>query len=298
MAVSPVPTGTLDIPSTLGGYPVTSIGDRAFYGCGGLTSVTIPDSMETIGTGAFYGCTNNLSYVISDKTKKRVQRVNSVEIVSAQPRPADPTILDVVYRVNVQVPAFPVNVWVLAFKDGVRSFANVVRPETFVDGTSGSIGDGLIGQEVGPSYTEARLSWQVSADWAIDLAKVKFEVLATPGNWLPFEWITISATSNHAAKTFSRKAISQQQVLDALYYLYADGDAGLTLENGALKSGSTVLVVGNSLSNVQQAHSYVFAKMGYSSITAAELQSFDSNAYPRLGLGSSPVYPVKPAAEQ
>ncbi|MBP3750215.1 MAG: leucine-rich repeat domain-containing protein, partial [Prevotella sp.] len=34
---------------------VTSIGNRAFYDCSGLTSVTIPNSVTSIGGGAFYG---------------------------------------------------------------------------------------------------------------------------------------------------------------------------------------------------------------------------------------------------
>ena len=37
-------------------YSVTSIGDHAFDGCTGLTSVTIPDSVTSIGSNAFYGC--------------------------------------------------------------------------------------------------------------------------------------------------------------------------------------------------------------------------------------------------
>ncbi len=35
-------SGALKIPSTLDGYPVTSIEDYAFYNCTDLTSITIP----------------------------------------------------------------------------------------------------------------------------------------------------------------------------------------------------------------------------------------------------------------
>ena len=35
---------------------MTSIGEFAFEGCSGLTSVTIGNSVESIGYGSFYGC--------------------------------------------------------------------------------------------------------------------------------------------------------------------------------------------------------------------------------------------------
>ena len=64
-AISTETTGDLVVPSTLGGSPVTSIGEHAFYGCNGLTSVTIPSSVETISKGAFAECVN-LSRAIFD----------------------------------------------------------------------------------------------------------------------------------------------------------------------------------------------------------------------------------------
>ncbi len=59
-------SGSLTIPSTLGGYPVTCIGYRAFYGCTRLTSITIPNSVTSIGESAFYGCTRLTSVTISN----------------------------------------------------------------------------------------------------------------------------------------------------------------------------------------------------------------------------------------
>ena len=81
--------GDITIPSSLGGYTVTSIGwagfrdctyltsvtipdsvtsisDSAFSGCTGLTSIDIPDSVTSIGSSTFYGCTGLTSIDIHD----------------------------------------------------------------------------------------------------------------------------------------------------------------------------------------------------------------------------------------
>ena len=48
--------GALVIPSTLGGCPVTTIGNSAISACHKITSVTIPDSVKTIKGWAFQSC--------------------------------------------------------------------------------------------------------------------------------------------------------------------------------------------------------------------------------------------------
>lgn len=50
--------GSITIPSTLGGYPVTSIGGFAFYLCDSLTGITIPNGVTSVGDVAFYGCSS------------------------------------------------------------------------------------------------------------------------------------------------------------------------------------------------------------------------------------------------
>ena len=52
-AVTPAPTGTLTIPSTLNGYTIVEIGEKSFYECSGLTGVVIPSTVTTIGKNAF-----------------------------------------------------------------------------------------------------------------------------------------------------------------------------------------------------------------------------------------------------
>ena len=180
-----------------------------------------------------------------------------VEYVSVAVRANDPTILDVTYRVKSSKPT--VKVRALAFKDSIRSFANVVRPVAFIEGTGANIGDSITANQ------EYKLSWRVSTDWQIDLAKVKFEVLVVEDDLLPLELITIPANGANRAMEISWNALSEAQVFDALLWLYADGDSGLMLVDGVLRNNGTQIASGIVISNLN-AIRFVFAKMGYSTL--------------------------------
>ncbi|MGN0638894.1 MAG: leucine-rich repeat domain-containing protein [Huintestinicola sp.] len=58
--------GNVEIPSTIDGKAVTSIGSSAFMNCISLTGITIPDSVTSIGSYTFRGCTSLTGITIPD----------------------------------------------------------------------------------------------------------------------------------------------------------------------------------------------------------------------------------------
>ncbi|MCR5687347.1 MAG: InlB B-repeat-containing protein [Lachnospiraceae bacterium] len=60
--------GSLLIPASIGGKPVTVIGDGAFSGCTGLTgNLRIPDTVVSLGTAPFVGCSSLNGYLYIGK---------------------------------------------------------------------------------------------------------------------------------------------------------------------------------------------------------------------------------------
>jgi hypothetical protein len=138
-------------------------------------------------------------------------------------------LMDVVFRVNDPDDA-TVKTRALAFIDGQRSFAKVIKPTTFAEGTGTKLGDAIA------SNTDHTLTWNVVADWNISLGLIKFEILAMDGRGLlPLNWVTIPAANGQPELTISKNAPTDQETLDALFWQYASGDPGLVLEDGVLR---------------------------------------------------------------
>ena len=141
------------------------------------------------------------------------------------------TIMDITFRVD-DLDDATVKVRALAFVDGVRSFANVLRPSSFVEGTAANLGDNIA---TGVDHT---LAWDVGADWDVALGQIKFEILCQDDRGLlPFEWVTIPSAGNQPRLKISRFPTIDSDVFDALLWQYAGGDPGLALQDGVL-SGS------------------------------------------------------------
>lgn len=96
--------------------------------------------------------------------------------------------------------------------------------------------------------------------------------------------MTIPASDQYGKMKVTWNAIWDTQAFDALLWLYADKDNGLSLTNGQLKNGATLLADGTSMSAVN-AMSYIYSKMGYSMLTGAPLTY--ANQETRLGLNPS-----------
>ena len=192
---------------------------------------------------------------------------------------------------------------VLAFENYEKSFSNVVRPETFVKDVDGNETAQNIGDNIEANVPH-KLSWKVSSDWATRLAKVKLEILVCEDDLLPLELRTIPASNQYGKMKISWNAISESQVFDALLWLYADKDPGLTLAGGLLKdTAGRILVDGTTIKtqtgNIylgypsytyeyqRSAPEYIYSKMGYSVLSGAVLNY--ANSETRLGLSPSGV---------
>ena len=279
---------------------VTSIEPYTFCGCRSLTSVVIPEGVTSIGDRAFWGCSSltvmqfqgpppegipvSAQYVFSFPLEygaawKKVldevginhatvldalviERVN----VDVRAEMTTPKTMKVSYTVTSDLPS--VKVRAVAFKDGVRSFANIVPVRT---------GEGVPQGESVKTNVEHTFVWEVASDWDTDLDKVAVEILVQgeTGTLLPQEQITIPKTETHKAMTITRNVLTEPWLFDALVWCFAEGDEQLQIKDGRVSVGGVDIANGNKLfggnTEATALLNYLYGKMGYKVLAGEDL---------------------------
>lgn len=191
----------------------------------------------------------------------------TVVIESAAMR-AGTTYMDVVYRVNDPDDA-TVKVRALAFVNGQRSFANLIKPTTFVEGTGANLGDAI------PTNTSRTLTWNAGVDWNVTLGQIKFEVLAMDGRGLlPFDWLTIPAAAGKPAISVG-DIVPDTSKFGALAWLLAANHPDLRLEAGKVigtssSSGFAGVTLADGYSSTGNGDLYLLKTMNVMPATVAE----------------------------
>jgi len=223
-----------------------------------------------------------LGFAVSDDSYKnvyvfrRAYRTTGLPTWNAPPMPVvyqarqrvGTTIMDVDFAVR-DVDSPNATVAALAFVDGGNTLADVLRMNTFVDGTESNINCQL------PANEKKRLSWNVAADWNTDLGQMQVEILAKdrPGV-VDVHYITIPSNGPDPELTISRSPIIDSDVLPYWYWLVATNDPAIILSSGQVYGVSGVYsgkVLAATSATTADGYAFVFERMNVRQATTSEV---------------------------
>ena len=247
---------------------LTAIGSDAFRDCSSLTSVVIPEGVTSIVHTTFFGCSSLTSLQLQgpppegasglaqyqdaiiyfpqkygaaweqvlEKAHKTRFTVADVLVINrakvdVRAEMTTPKTMKVSYTVTSDLPS--VKVRAVAFKDGVRSFANIVPVRT---------GEGVPKGDSVKTNVEHTFVWDVASDWDTDLDKVAVEILVQGETLLPQEQITIPATETHKAMTITRNVLKEPWLFNALVWCVAEGDERLQVQYGSVVVDGVIVI--------------------------------------------------------
>lgn len=188
-------------------------------------------------------------------------------VLNAQQRPST-TILDIDYRVT-DTDSPTVEVYPLAFSDGVKDLAHVIPVVTLTEGTASNVGPGVA------SNVDHRLSWNAATDWSANFGEVKVEVLANDGRGiLGFDLIAIPAGGGNSELRISRTPYGDADFLSVWFWLLAKRDPSIALVSGVVKGvGGTYdgVSLASGVTTTAAGRAFLFAKLNVREATTAEV---------------------------
>lgn len=158
-------TGDVVIPETVAyngtTYPVTNIGERAFFRCNWLTSIDIPNSVTTIGNYAFYNCTGITSLNIGNSVTSigssafsGCTGITSIDISNSVTTIGEGAFWGCTGLTNIEIPNSVITIGGYAFS-GCTGLTSVTIPNsvTNIGNSAFSYCSGLTNVTIGNSVT-------------------------------------------------------------------------------------------------------------------------------------------------
>lgn len=139
-------------------------------------------------------------------------------VLAAAQRPGT-NLVDVDYQVTDSDSA-TVTTALLAVREGddENRIGNSIAMKTFLEGTTGNVGPN---QSTGSSK---RVTWNMPADWGVDYATIKVQVMAKDSrNLLGIHWITVPASGGQPAMQVSSEPIREAHLHDLWLWFIGTG---------------------------------------------------------------------------
>lgn len=247
--------GAVVIPATIGGLPVTEIGNSAFNEKTSITAITLPNSVSKIGDGAFYHCeylaTVSLGSgvnTIGDWAFGHCYRLKSISIPDSVTSLGNGSLSDCVELESVVLGAQVPNLGRYTFTNDYQ-LTSITLPASIA-----SIGEQAFSHCRGLAIVNFQQSVppSVNADSFMDIA------ILAKGYFLPSAmtaWSSVSISGLtfpqiKTSQTISFGALPNKQVGDPVFQLTGTASSGLAVSyvssdsNVATVNGNSVTILG------------------------------------------------------